>query len=176
MDEHYILNEVNLAKDTFGIKCTKYLGAITVEVIKEAIRANGINSSPRDVFIRGIPIEIDLLIPQPGIAPYHYLLYEPDNVMVAFEVKNRGSFSEEMINRIRQNFIKINDLNPETNCFYVTLVEREVYKWAISEENLGFPSYTLFRYSGSKKNRKYRSTGDWDRLISDLLKIMQTPN
>jgi len=99
-----ILNEINLAKNTFGVKCKKFTGSLTVEIIKDAlsstISSNKIEISPRDVFIRGVPLEIDFLIAKKEAIAQNNLLYEPSDVLLVFEIKNLGSFGEETINSI----------------------------------------------------------------------------
>jgi len=68
-----ILEEINRAKNTFGVKCAKYTGSLTVEIIKNELSllfsSNEIEISPRDVFIRGVPLEIDLLFAKTDITP-----------------------------------------------------------------------------------------------------------
>jgi hypothetical protein len=58
-----ILESINIAKRDFGMKCYKYAGAITVEVLRLALQHYGFLVSERDVFICGVPFEIDLLMP-----------------------------------------------------------------------------------------------------------------
>jgi hypothetical protein len=171
MDDITLLDQINRAKEDFGIKCSKYAGAITVEFVSRALRGHGISASPRDVFIKGVPIEIDLLIPRAGTSPENGILYRPKDVLIALEIKNSGAFGEETIRRIRKNFMTIQQHNEQIRCFYVTLAERKGYKWAVTEDNLGFPAYTLFWHSGSSKNRKYEPSGDLQGLINDISSV-----
>jgi hypothetical protein len=46
------------ACDAFG-KCGKFAGAATVEVVKQALADEGLPTSVRDVFIKGLPVEWD---------------------------------------------------------------------------------------------------------------------
>jgi len=121
-----------------------------------------------------VPIEIDLLLPKASAVPENGILYQPEDVFIALEIKNSGAFGEETIRRIKKNFLTIQQRNKRIRCFYVTLAERKGYKWAIAEDNLGFPAYTLFWYSGSSKNRKFESSGDWQRLIDDITSVCQS--
>jgi len=168
MDGITLLDQINRAKEDLGIKCSKYAGAITVQFVRRAFREHGISASPRDVFIKGVPIEIDLLIPRAGTSPENGILYRPEDVLIALEIKNSGAFGEGAIRRIRKNFMTIQQHNKQIRCFYVTLAERKGYKWAVTEDNLGFPAYTLFWHSGSSKNRRYEPSGDLQRLINDI--------
>lgn len=164
---------ISNAKKNFGSRCRKFAGTITVEIIKGALEKHGILASPRDVFIKGLPIEIDLLVPKRDIAPEHGILYDPQDVLAVLEIKNYGSFGESTINTIKKSFQRINQLNKEIYCAYVTLTERKDYKWAISRENIGFPSYTLFWHYGSGKNFKIEPSGDWEKLVDDINRIVR---
>ena len=94
MNEHEILELVNAAKKNFGAKCSKYSGAVSVELIRHALKSHGIETSSRDVFIKNVPVEIDFLVSKPGVLPGHGLLYQPEDVLAAFEIKNVGSFGQ----------------------------------------------------------------------------------
>jgi hypothetical protein len=168
MEDCKMSETISTAKKDFGIKCKKFAGAVTVEVIKHNLENHGILTSPRDVFIRGLPIEVDLLIPKRGTIPEYGILYEPQDLLVVLEVKNYGSFGESTINNVKKNFERIRELNREIYCAYVTITERKGYKWAISEKNIGFPSYTLSWHHGSGKDSGVERTGDWKRLLDDI--------
>ncbi len=169
MNEDEILRrEIERARETFGPKCDKYVGAVTVEAIRGALKRHGIETSSRDVFMQGVPIEVDLLIARQGAEPKHALLYRAQDVAVALEIKNRGCYGEMALEKTRRNFEEIRAHGPHIRCLYVTLTEREGYKWAATEENLGVPVYTLFWRAGSSKEPRFKSTGDWETLLADL--------
>jgi hypothetical protein len=177
MDEHALLERVNAAKREFGARCKKYVGAVTVELIKRALQENGINTSPCDVFIKGLPIEIDLLIPKAGIEPENGILYRPEDVLVVLEIKHYGAYGEEAVRRIRENFQAIQRCNKEIRCLYITLSERRGYKWAVTEDEdslgyLGHPAFILFWRSGSGKKEKWESPGDWQRLVDTIAPVL----
>jgi|HubBroStandDraft_6_1064221.scaffolds.fasta_scaffold668781_2 hypothetical protein len=50
--------------DAFG-KCGKFAGAATVEILKQALADEGLPTSVRDVFIKGLPVEWDIVVPLP---------------------------------------------------------------------------------------------------------------
>lgn len=174
MKDSEIFEAISNAKKDFGLKCAKFAGTVTVEIVKSAFEKHGILTSPRDVFIKGLPIEIDLLIPKRDVIPTHGVLYEPRDVLIVLEIKNYGSFGESTINNIKKSFQRITQLNKEIYCAYVTLTERKGYKWAIFRENTGFPSYTLFWHYGSGKNFKIEPTGDWKKLLDDINRIVRS--
>ncbi|MCJ7457966.1 MAG: hypothetical protein MUP17_03115 [candidate division Zixibacteria bacterium] len=172
MEDKEILKQISDEKNNFGT-CAKFAGAVTVEIIKEALEKHGISTSPRDVFIKGIPIEIDLLIPKRGVLPKHGILYEPQDVLVVLEIKNRGSFGKETINNIKGNYHRIKQINKKITCVYVTLSERKGFPDRVTRKNTGFYSYTLFWHSGSGKNFKNDPTDDWQKLLEKLNEIIQ---
>jgi hypothetical protein len=173
MDEHQLLALVTAAKDSFGVKCKKYAGAVTAELLKEALQWHGIQTSARDVFIEQVPVEIDLLIPKIGAVAQHGILYRAEDVLVVFEVKNSGSFGEGTIEQTGEAFRLMRARNPMIQCAYVTLTERRGYRWAVTEANLKNPVYTLFWYRGSsEKNRRYEASGDFGRLLKSLRAVI----
>jgi hypothetical protein len=71
--------------EAFG-KCGKFAGAATVEIIKKALANEALPASVRDVFIQGLPVEWDLVVPRPSAQPsLNGLLYEPGDVACALE-------------------------------------------------------------------------------------------
>ena len=168
MNDIELLKSINLAKQSFGPPCSKYCGSLTTEFIRQALKDIGVQVSGRDVFIRGLPTEIDLIIHKRGITAENSLLYEPQDVLVTIEVKNAGSFGDKTIQSIKQNSAAIKQANNKIRCCYLTLSERKGYKWAISEANSGCESYTLFWHSGSGANRVDQPTGDWSRFLRNM--------
>jgi hypothetical protein len=171
MTEHELLELINSAKQSFGSKCSKYAGAICAELIKQSLSLHGISTSARDVFIEGVPIEIDLLIPHNGVVPKNGVLYRADDVLVVLEIKNSGVFDKETLPRIRQNFELIQSKNQNIVCVYVTIAELKGYRYAATSDNIGFAAYTLFLHNHSPSNRKYEATGQWAKMLEDLRNI-----
>ena len=166
MDDRAILDLVRKRRKDFGGKCSKYAGTLTVEILRMALQEHGFCVSQRDVFIRGVPIEVDLVICKPDASPGNGILYEPDDVLAAIEVKCSGLFSGDSLQRIRSNFSRIRQSGPEIRCIYVTLSEREGFKHAATPEALNTPYvYTLFWHRESED--AYDSTEDWGRLLMD---------
>ncbi len=174
MKDIEMFNLVKDARDNFGIKCAKYTGALTVEVIKNELEKQGIRTSPRDAFIKGLNIEIDLIIPRKGVEPKHGVHYQPQDVLAVLEIKNAGSFGEQTIRTVKNNFQRVHGLNNKIYCAYVTLSERASYPWAVTDANLGFPAFTLTWHSGSGKKFTVTPTGDWDKLIEKLREIVHS--
>ncbi len=169
MDEISLLNRVLKAKDEFGPKCGKYLGAVAIELIRAALKEHDCPVSQSDCFIKGIPVEIDLLIPRQSTTPENGILDQPQDVLIALEIKAHGAYGEKAASSIRRNFLAIQEKNESIRCFYITLMERKGYKWAITDSSLAFPEYTLFLYSG--KRESHEPTGDWQGLLSDIKSI-----
>lgn len=76
-DEHDFRSRVETAIRAFGVNCSKLAGAVTVEVSRTALLESGMSVSPHDVFIRGVPVEFDLLITAPNTAPTYGVVYNP---------------------------------------------------------------------------------------------------
>ena len=173
MNEKAIFDLVEESRINFGVTCRTFSGAVTVEVLKSAFKTHKIRTSNRDVFIRGIPIEIDLVVPTIGAIAENGVLFQPEDALFALEVKKHGVCNgSKTIETVKKNFDKITHVYQGIKCCYVTLVEREGYKWRITAENIGYPAYTLFTHTGSGANRRFKSTGDWDRLTSDILRTL----
>ena len=166
LEDWEIIEKIENAKKQFGAKCNKYVGAVAIEYIRLGLKQNDIPVSQRNVFIEGVPIEIDLLIPGKNVIPKNGILFEPDDVLAVLEIKNSGAFGENTIKKVKRDFEIITNKNPKIRCYYVTLMERRGYKWTVTEENLGNHVYTLFWYFGLKE--RIESTGDWEKLINDI--------
>jgi hypothetical protein len=170
-----IVRQVRNASEGFQAKCRKFSGAVTVEIMKRVLEKEGITTSARDVFIRGIPLEIDLLVPYRGEEPTLGLLYEPRQVAVALEIKKSGSFAAQGIRTIRKNFKLLRGL--KVACAYVTLEERESYRYKVTEKNIGgFRCFTLAWHKGTAMILE--DTHQWDRLLTFLSenRDRQSPN
>ncbi len=171
MNAFDILNAVTTAKENFGTACGKYSGALTVELIRDALEEEGIQTSPRDVYIRDLPMEIDLIIPVRNAKPGNRLLYEPTDVLAIVEVKNSGSFGARTIEVVSHNFQRVKNLNHNIRCCYVTLAERKGFKYAVTSANSGGEAYTLFWHTGSGANLKYHHTRKWGKFVAEMQRL-----
>lgn len=160
------------AKRTFGKKCPKYAGACTVEALRAALGAAGLPVSARDVFIRGVPFEIDLLIPRAEAVEVDKLVYDANDVLVALEVKNSGSFGESTLKNVRCCFERIRAESSNIACLYVTVAELRNYRWAATAENLDADVYTLFLHNSARR-RKYEATGHWELLLARIRDVVE---
>ncbi len=168
MNEEQLFSEIAAAKNALGMMSRKFSGSVTTELIRQALLDSGVSVSGRDVFIRGLPLEIDLLVISSTARPTFGILYKPEDVLGCVEVKNAGSFGESTIQTTRKAFAQICAAIPKTQCFYVSVSERFDYPWAITEANVGVRCFTLFNYSGSGKRYKLWPTGDWSKLVETL--------
>jgi hypothetical protein len=148
--------------ESFG-KCGKFAGAATVEILKQALADEGVPTSVRDVFIKGLPIEWDLVVPLCLAKPtLNGLIYEPAQVACALEIKLSGLHGQEDAPRMAQNFERAKSLG--VACAYVTLGERKNYRHRSTEENLNFPIFTFTWHTANT----LADTGDWGRLVAFL--------
>jgi hypothetical protein len=159
-----IARQARSASEDFELTCRKFSGAMTTELMKKALGDEGIATSARDVFIRGVALEIDLVVPWRGQEPTLGLLYEPKQVAAALEIKKSGSFGEQSLQTIRKNFNLLRGIN--VACEYVTLEERETYRYKATEENIGgFPCFTLAWHKGAEE---LVETRQWEKLLTFL--------
>ncbi len=164
MTEQQFFDLVMKARNDMGIRCKKYSGSIFAEKLKSALAVESIITSPRDVFIERVPVEVDLLLPKPGATPRHGILYRAAEVLAAFELKSHGSYGERMLKNTRRAFELIREQNPDIECAYISLTERQPYKWTATKDNIGATVYMLLPHRGSGKKAQYEPTGDWGRL------------
>jgi hypothetical protein len=153
-------------------RCTKFVGALTIELLREEFAKIGLNVSNRDVFIEGIPNELDLLIAKEGRYPQKHLVYSPADVLAVLEVKFRGSYGKTSIKNIKNVFTSITALNKSIQCLYISMSENRKYKYRITKENLGFDCFELLIRDSNLESALRRSTvkqtGDWKRLLLKL--------
>lgn len=152
----------------------KFIGAITVELLRKELMKEGFNVSNRDVFIKGVPYELDLLILKRGERAKENLLYNPRQVVAVFEVKFSGAYPGDIEN-INKCFNSVKKINKKIRCVYLAVSENIKYKYYHKEKELGdFPCFLLDRDSGLERaidKNKLKITGDWDKLIKLLNKL-----
>jgi hypothetical protein len=170
MDERDIVNKVRKAKEYFGPDCPKkFGGAAAVEILRAALNNEGIATSRRDVFVRGVSVEVDLIIPHSEEEPFMELLYDPHQVAVALEVKKAGIFGKAGLDSIRQNFDRLRAKGIR-RCAYFTFEERRNYKWKGTPENLCCPCFTLAWQKNT--DGPFEPTCDWKRFVTFLRKAI----
>jgi hypothetical protein len=167
-DENQLRELVESGKQAFGCKCSKFAGALTVELLRSTLQERGFRASARDVFIRGVSVEVDLLLPTRLARPEQELVYQPTEVMAALEIKNSGAFGEGSLKSVRRSFQLILAANPRIYCAYITLAERKGYRWAATASSVGADVFTLFWHNGSNISPRYELTGDWARFVRKL--------
>jgi hypothetical protein len=159
-----IVTQAREMKAGFGVKCSKFSGAVSVELLRSALSEEGIPTSSRDVFVRGIPVEVDLVIPRAAQVPALGVLYEPQQVVAALEVKNSGLFGGGSLDKLRHVFGCFRAIGIQ--CAYVTLEERRNHPWAASSERLGFPCFTLAWHKTT--GGPFELTDEWLELVKFL--------
>jgi hypothetical protein len=165
-------------------------------VIREHLAKHGLNVSKTRVGIEDLPIEIDLVSLKPGVNPTK-TKYPPHEIEAILEIKNNAV--ADQTTEIRKNFNKIRQLTEELRFAAIVLSEREGYKYAIKEEELGYPVFTLIsrrisagRWMWSESEtlavlnktitrgkwygrRAMEETGKWNQLI-DYLRTIRDSN
>ncbi|MGA9779952.1 MAG: hypothetical protein ACLPRE_10955 [Limisphaerales bacterium] len=162
-----LVENARKAKRKLCAKCSKFAGAATTEILRSALAREGITTSARDVFIRGVGLEIDLVITRKTVKPEMGLIYEPRDVALALEVKKSGSYGKEGLEKIKSDFKRLKRVGVE--CAYVSFEDRENYKWKPTEEKLG--GFKCFTFAWHKDtDSSFAETGAWERLVEYLKK------
>lgn len=116
-------------------------GRATENVIREHLMKHGLNISNTRVGIEGAPLEIDLISLKTGANPNKTLYYSHE-VDVVLEIKNNAV--ADQTTEIKKNFNRLKQLTAGIRFAAIVLSEREGYKYAINEKELGYPSLPLF--------------------------------
>jgi hypothetical protein len=130
-------------------KSTKFVGAITIELLRKELVKQGLNVSNRNVFIEGVPNELDLVIAKAGVEPEYYLMFYPNDVLAVLEIKFRGSFGKKVAGRLKNVFDSIKKMNKKIKCCYVALSEKKTYPHRITSEKLGYDCFELLTRESS---------------------------
>ncbi|MBN1327889.1 MAG: hypothetical protein JXA54_00320 [Candidatus Heimdallarchaeota archaeon] len=171
-----MITEVNIADarkrgiELFNVKATKLSGHLFVEIIKDALLKEGFQVSNRDVFIKNFKSEIDLLIVKKNAKAYYNLIYSPEDVLFALELKVNGSYGESTITNLKNIFDNIKQNNPNINCVYLTFTERITYKYKVTEGNIGYKVVELFPRKKDNPNEEdfLIQNGNWQKFIDYL--------
>jgi hypothetical protein len=156
-------------------RSTKFVGAMTIELLRKDLMELGLNVSNRDIFIEGVPNELDLLVAKKGTNPEENLVYRPDDILAVLEVKFRGSYGKSSVVKIKKVFDSIKAANKSIECYYVSVSENRRYKHRITRDNLGYQCFEFFtresNLESALRNGRIAPTGDWERLRSKLLDL-----
>jgi len=157
------------AKMVFGDNYPKkFGGAAAIEILRAELKKEGIKTSRRDVFVKGFHSEIDLIVPKKNAKkPFLNLLYEPDEVSVALEVKKSGSFGEQGRDKIRTDFGSLKKLG--VKCAYVTFEDRENYRWRPTKKTVGHPCFALAWHKNTDEPLEPTKDDEgWEALVKFL--------
>ncbi len=172
MNGEDIVMRARKEKGDFGLKCRKFVGAVAAEILKDALANEDIPTSPRDVFVQGVPIEIDILVPRKGAKPSLGLLYTQAQVAAALEVKNSGSYGKNALEKMKENFKQMQKAG--IPCAYVSFEERKSYKWRATPDRIGAPCFTLAWHKDT--NGDLEPTEDWQHLLKFLHECLNGKN
>ena len=141
-------------------------GRITENVIRNHLLKKGLNMSNTRVRIDPSWQEIDLLLLKPESNPTKSK-YSGREVDTILEIKNNAV--ADQTTEIKKNFNKLKQISKNFRFAAIVLSERDGYKYAIKQEELGYPVFTLI-------SRKI-SAGCWmwsqNETLAMYNKIMQ---
>jgi hypothetical protein len=146
------------------LDCRKFQGHVAVEIMKEALAAEGIETSARDVFIAGPPVEWDLLVPREGAEPmFNGLLYDPAQVKVAVEIKLSGIVGSRV--KTLGGLHRSSELAQSVGVKYAYIGLCDRRNQAATTEKQGWSAFNL---TWSLGNNRREESGDWPRAVEFL--------
>lgn len=167
MNRYPVYEEIQLESHVFpGIarrRMTKFTGSLCAEVVRKYLAESGIHVSSRNVFVAGVPIEIDLIIPHPSSQPKYGLIYEPEDVVGILEIKFSGAYSQDVAPHLKEQFARIRSICPGARCAYLTVCENLRYKGRVTTDRLGFQAFTLYWVNG--KGQVERLGDPWESVV-----------
>lgn len=173
--ERRILNKIMGMRQT--TKSTKFVGALTTELFRKEFVKLGLSVSNRDIFIEGIPNELDLLIAKTGKNPEENLVYTSSDVLAVLEIKFRGSYGKSSLERIKKVFDAVKKANKRIEYLFVSVSENKNYKYRATKEGLGCDCFELFTRStnleSALRKKQLKPTGDWQRLVTRLRRLKE---
>lgn len=157
MTDLQLLDNLKSAEKLLGFSSRQFSGAVVVSLLRDVLKGLGIASSEKDVFLKGVPIEVDFLAVKDGSSPCHGVLWNPEDVLAAFEIKKSGVICETGRSKINSDFSRIRTYHPNIRLFYVTFSETRDKVGDIKRSD---DSFTFF----IRRGKKFSSTGDFGRF------------
>jgi hypothetical protein len=164
-------------------------GSATENVIRNHLLSKGLNISRPRVYVTPSWMEIDMLSLKPDVDSSK-TEYSPAEVKTVIEIKNNAVADQTTV--IRKNFDRLRKISNTLKFAAIVLSERDGYKYAIKEEALGYPVFTLilrkvsagrWMWSEAETIEVYnkimlrgewagknamRETGQWNKLVNYL--------
>jgi len=136
------------------------VGLATENVIRNHLLLKGLNISRPRVYVAPSWIEVDMLSLKEGIDSTKSE-YSHSEIKTIIEIKNNAVADQTSV--IKKNFDMLQNVCGVNKFAVIVLSERDNYKYAIKQENLGYPVFTLI-------SRKVRA-GRWMWSEVEMLKI-----
>lgn len=135
--------------------------------------------------IKGIEYEFDFLITRKDASQYYVkvrshraIVFSPNDVLAAIEVKSHGFFNYARIERFKDVFKSLEKNYPQIKLFYITIGEPD--NWG-KDARIYFGSDLRWHYrlsdSWDSVGQMSSAIGfhdEWDRLMVDLLKLKES--
>ena len=142
----------------------KFKGTATVQVLREHLSLKGYNVSDRDVYIKGIPNELDLLILRKNVDK-SFIIYNPEDVIFVFEIKYNSTTNLKHLLSVYNCIMKRNN---KINCAYVTILDQNSWTKVFTKEAIGFDYFVLYTYRSTTRMLPEMDMGGWEKLLKYL--------
>lgn len=96
-------------------------------------------------------LEVDLLVLRPGATGHLNLIFQPEDILCALEVKNSGAYGERTCEIVRENFNLISEACQGATCAYIAISEQANYKHAVTPQKPGVPSVHAPGHNGPRR-------------------------
>jgi|SRR3989344_107977 len=163
-EQELIFQEIEDFVNSMGCSCNKFKGAATVQVLRKYLSSKGFNVSDRDVYIKGVPNELDLLVLRKNVNN-SLIIYNPEDVIFVFEIKYGGTTD---LGTILIKYHRIIEKNNKINCAYVTILEQQSWTNRFTKETIGFDYFVFYTYRSTARPKPEVNMGGWEKLLKYL--------
>lgn len=163
-EQKLIFKEIIDFVNEMGCDCNKFKGTATVQILREHLSLKGYNVSNRDVYIKGVPHELDLLVLRKNVNN-SLIIYNPKDVIFVFEIKYNGTTDLNYLSRVYNSIIEKNN---KINCTYVTILEQQSWTKRFTKETIGFDYFVLYTYRSTTRMLPEMDMGGWEKLLKYL--------
>lgn len=163
-EQKLIFKEIKDFVNGMDCDCDKFKGTATVQVLRKHLSLKGYNVSDRDVYIKGVPNELDLLVLRKNVDK-SFIIYNPEDVIFVLEIKYNSTTDLRQLLRVYNRIIEKNN---KINCSYVTILDQHSWTKVFTKEAIGFDYFVLYTYRSTTRMLPEMDMGGWEKLLKYL--------